>query len=426
MRLAIVVAAAIVLGACGSRSSETKGQDTANSRNPVRQYIRLAVALGERDNQSLDYYYGPENWVSDVKKQPPGFAAIAHEAEQLFADLNGPQEEFLRKQVRAVAARARMLTGKRFTFDEEAAVLFDLASLPQVDDSKLEETRRQIAKLLPGNGSLAARYDAFEARFLIPPERIPAVMDAAVKECRARSLARLNLPAEETITTAWVQDKPWSAFSLYQGGYRSRVRWNADFALTPDRALQLACHETYPGHHVQSMLLDRELVQKHGRVELMVQPTFSPQSFLSEALASAAVDLAFTPAEREKFQQEVLFPLAGLKTIDAKKVFQIDRLVEGMEISQVGIARDFLDGRLEFVRAAEQFERQALMSHADATLKYLNQYRSYMLGYTTGRAMARSCLINSNDRWVVFQQVLLGETTLDACAGANTPIRQIE
>lgn len=420
MRPAILIAAAIVLGACGSPP-----QDTPKTGDPIRQYIRLAVALGERDRQSLDYYYGPQDWVSDVKKQPPTFAAIAQEAEKLLAALNGPDQEFLRKQVRAVAARARMLTGKRFAFDEEAAILFDLSSLPPVNESKLEETRRQIERLLPGKGSLATRYDAFEAQFVIPPERMPTVMDAAVKECRARTLAHLNLPSEETIATGWVQDKPWSAFSLYQGGYHSRVQWNGDFALTPDRALQLACHETYPGHHVHSMLTDRDLVQKRGRVEWMVQPTFSPQSFLSEALASVAVDLAFAPAEREKFQQDVMFPLAGLKPIEAKRAFQIDRLVEDLEISQIAIARDFLDGRLEFVRAAEQFERQALMSHADATLKYLNQYRSYMLGYTAGKAMARVCLSKASDPWVAFQQVLLGEASLQACAEPTTAIRQL-
>lgn len=420
MRLAIAVAAAIVMSACSAPLKET-----ASESDPVREYIRLAVALGERDAQSLDYYYGPEEWVAEVRNQPPSIGAIAHDAEQLLTKLTGKDSEFLRKQVQALAARARILMGKRFAFDEEAVVLFDLASLSPANEDYLEETRREIAQLLPGKGPLAARYDAFEARFVIPPERIEAVMDAAIKECRERTRAHLNLPPEETIATGWVHDKPWSGFSLYQGSYRSRVQWNSDFGLTPDRALQLACHESYPGHHVHSVLIDRELVQKGARVELMVQPTFSPQSFLSEALASAAADLAFPPEEREQFQRKVLFPLAGINPTEASRAFKIDRLVEELEIAQVAIARDFLDGHLEFIRAADQFEQQTLMSHAETTLKYLNQYRSYMLGYTVGKAMVRSCLANAKDSWAVFQQVLLGETQLAACAGPNTAIRQI-
>ncbi len=148
----------------------------------------------------------------------------------------------------------------------------------------------------------------------------------------------------------------------------------------------------------------------------MVQPTFSPQSFLSEALASYATDLAFTPEEREQFQQNVLYPAAGLNAKNASREFKIARLMEELEISQAYIARDFLDGRLEFTRASAKLERDVLMVHAEETLKYLNQYRSYMLGYTVGRAMARSCFEKSSDPWQLLQRLLLRETSLSSCA----------
>jgi hypothetical protein len=411
MRRALLAGLAIVTCAC-----------QVPRPDPVREYIRLAVALGERDPQSLDYYYGPAEWVGGIKKNPPSFAEIAKEAQQLSATVG---QGFLKEQIRAVGVRASMLAGKRLPFDEEAAQLFGLTHRPRVNESKMERVRSEIATMLPGAGSLAARYYAFEARLIVPENHMRAVMDAAVKECRARTIAHLMLPADEGVETGWVHDKPWSAFSLYQGGSHSRVQWNADFGLTVDRALQLACHETYPGHHVHSLLIDQTLVKKAGRLEFMVQPTFSPQSFLSESLASYAAELAFTPEEREQFQRDVLYPIARIDPAQATREFKIARLMEEVELSQVDIARDFIDRRLEFTRAAEKLEQEALMSHAEGTLKYLNQYRSYMLGYTAGKTLARLCFEQSSDRWQLLRQLLFQETSLMSCVGWGTAIRQI-
>ncbi len=80
MRAAILATLAMAGCAC-----QTQRPD------PVREYIRLSVALGERDSQSLDYYYGPAEWVSDVKKQPPPFAEIA---KQLSNCCPMPKETF--------------------------------------------------------------------------------------------------------------------------------------------------------------------------------------------------------------------------------------------------------------------------------------------------------------------------------------------
>jgi hypothetical protein len=55
----------------------------------------------------------------------------------------------------------------------------------------------------------------------------------------------------------------------------------------------------------------------------------------------------------------------------------------------VSIARDYLDGKLEFVRAAAALEDQALMAHAEATLRYLNEYRSYVVTYTEASDILR-------------------------------------
>jgi hypothetical protein len=193
-----------------------------------------------------------------------------------------------------------------------------------------------------------------------------------------------------------------------------------DFRLTVDRALQLACHETYPGHHVQSILIEQGMVRR-AHPERSVLLSFSPQSFLSEALASYAVELAFPESERERFEREVLYPIAGMDPAQAALAFKLSRLIEQLEPLEAGIAREYLDGRLEFARAGTALEELVLMAHTEETLKYLNQYRTYLISYTLGKRMVQNCFRNTTamprNQWKLFEQILLGQVQLQSCIG---------
>ncbi len=286
--------------------------------------------------------------------------------------------------------------------------------LPE-NQKHLAEVRTELALLLPGSTPLADRYTAFDAKFLVSAERLPAVMSRALAGCREQTREHLALPNGEGVKIEYVSNKPWNAYSYYHGNFQSLIQINQDFALTVDRALQLACHEGYPGHHVYSSIEDAQLVQREGRRELTVQPTFSPQSFASEAAATIAVNVAFPEDERLRFERDELFPLAGLNPSTADRYFRVERLVEELEITEPAIAREYLDGKLEFLRAASALQEQALMEHSDATLKYINEFRTYMLTYTAGKVLAKNC-IAGQDRWHIFEQLILLQKSLSDCA----------
>ena len=42
-------------------------------------------------------------------------------------------------------------------------------------------------------------------------------MDAAIAECRRRTAAHIDLPADETFSMELVKDKPWGAYNYYLG-----------------------------------------------------------------------------------------------------------------------------------------------------------------------------------------------------------------
>jgi hypothetical protein len=378
--------------------------------------LQLSVALGEHDPDAIDYYYGPEDWVAQVRAHPPPLSDIRKGALDLAGKLKS--DDFLTRQLKAIAARAELLQGARRSFDDEARAFFSLEIPASPDAGEFDEARRQIERLLPGSGTLARRYVDFDAQFTISGERVPAVMDLAIQACRERTLRHLKLPSEESVQIEYVSDKPWNAFSSYKGHFHSVIRINTDFAITIDRALALACHETYPGHHVYNTLVDSNLVTQQHRFDLMVQPTFSPQGFSSEAMATNAADLAFSGEDRLQFERDVLFPAAGTNTGNVELYLRINRLVGKLDGAEPEIARGFIDGKLEWVRAAAELEEKTLMVHTDATLKYQNEYRTYVLTYTVGRNMATSCYagLTEADRWRLFQRLILGQSFLKECA----------
>ena len=397
--VAAVLLAGLALGGCKrlgpGGTAEARGLRGLDAM--ARDYVRLAVALGERDPDSLDFAVVPGALRAEMHAKYLTLDAIGNQAETLRAELERApandaetreRAEFLVLQLGALTARTAMLRGRTLPFDEEAQALFQTGRLEDRWVEQRRKLRADVARLLPrsglGAGSEAERYGAYDRRFLVPGEKVAGVMNAALGACRQQTLRFVHLPPGESVDLRFVRNQPWSAFSRYQGAGHSTILLNLDLPVTVDDVLELACHEGYPGHHVFNTLREQALVAGAGRPEAQVQTTFSPQSYVSEAAAANAPRLAFSLAERTEVERTVLFPLAGLPAGEAERYVKISSLVRGLASAEPAVVRDYLDDRLEFVRAGDALAREALMAHAEALLLYVNEYRSYMLAYTDG------------------------------------------
>jgi len=394
------------------------GGDGRRLDSQAERYVRLVLALGDRDPDSLDFYAGPAEWQASAHARNETLADIRQSAVTLAGELEhetpasadaGVRRRFLVRQLHAVAARAELLGGRHFSFDEESQALFGVEAGP-IDRPASDRARSAVDRLLPGPGDLAVRYAAFDGRFMIPPDRLAAVMTHAIDGCRRATVPHMTLPRGEHVTVEFVSGTPWSAFTKYEGHGQSRIQINEGFGLTVDRALQLACHEAYPGHHAINTWIDATEVKPAHRVELLVQPMFSPQSLVTEGAATFAPELAFPAAERLRFERDELFPIAGLDPRDAERYLQVARAVDELRLVQAGIARDFLDGRIEWARASDALEHEALMPSADATLKFFNQFRSYALAYTLGHDLAARAVGDAagDARWQAYERWVTG------------------
>lgn len=385
----------------------------------VRQYLELEVALGERDPDSLDFVIGVNHDLDHAKSDLENLDSIRAGAISLSAQLrdmpisasfDASRKSFLLRQLSAMILRTQQLAGINRTFDEESQTLFGVVAPSDYDGVARQRIRRHIAQLLPPGLPPAQAYTRYDSRFVVPPNRVPAVMNAALDQCRALTLQHMSLPADEHIDVRYVFNKPWSAFSRYLGDDRSRIEVNMDYPLTVDRILNLACHEGYPGHHVLNSIRERTLVEQRHLDEFRVQPTFSPQSFVTEAAASYAPSMVLSTGERIRIERGILFPLAGISGQDVQRYIEVEDLVASLHTAEPSIARDYLDGRLEWARAVDALARETLMEHGETELLYLNEYRSYMLSYTLGYDMMQAFIEAGHptdaERWQRYQSLM--------------------
>jgi hypothetical protein len=383
-----MVCAAILL--CGALIACDRRYEALDE--DARAYVRLAVALGERDPDSIDFYAGPEAAVADLRRDPPSLATIRRGAQALSAriaraglgDADAARARVLDRDLTALIARVDVLAGARWPFDQESRAFFGVTPGP-ADEPELSQLRVRVAEIVGGSGRLEDRFAAFSERFIVPSDRLETVMAAAMEECRRLTVAHVDLQPGEHVSLEFVRDKPWSAFSRYLGDARSVIQINTDFRFTVDQVLQTACHEGYPGHHTRNALM---APRRDGqRAERSVQLTFAPEALASEAAAMLAVDAAFSTDARVAFVAGRLMPLAGLDPVGAASHVAVERLVGSLQVVQAAVARRYLDGELDFPRAVTALQAEALVPRAEPLVKYINEYRSYVTTYTTGRAM---------------------------------------
>jgi len=397
----------------------------------AQQYVRLVLALGQHDHDYVDAFYGPPEWKKEAETTKLPLSAVAERAARLRQDLqksppqksaqgNGDDEliglrwKYLDRQLAAVQARVRMLEGQRLSFDEESGALYD-AVAPTHPESDFKAILDQLEQRFPGTGPLVDRYEAWRKSFVIPRERLDTVFKAAIDGCRARTVAHVQLPAEERFTVEYVTNKSWSGYNWYQGNFRSVIQVNTDLPIYIDRAIDLACHEGYPGHHVYNALLESHLVRDRGWIEFTVYPLFSPQSLIAEGTANFGIEVAFPGKERVAFEQSRLFPLAGLDASRASEYYEVQALVDKLSYAGNEAARRYLNGEIDRQAAAAWLERYALMSHERALqrVRFFDQYRSYVINYNLGKDMVRSYIEsrggapeNPSKRWEEFERLL--------------------
>ena len=444
MKIPILLASAILcLSACTEQdqprdSAELPTPDTqvVKMHDLVAEYLLLELSMGQHDAGHVDAYFGPDSYAEQAKNEGLSLNQITQRAKTLKQTLDSLPDSgengMLRLRIRGLELRLEALQtrialnqGAEIDFDDESMRLFE-ATAPHHDAAHFEEILEQIDALLPGDEPLPLRVENFREQFIIPDDRLAPVFEAALEECRRRTLQRIDLPEHESFSIEYVTDQPWSGYNWYQGKAHSLIQVNTDLPKYIQDAVRLGCHEGYPGHHTYNALLEQKLVLDKGWLEFSLYPLFSPQSLIAEGSANYGVDLAFPGDERVEFEREHLFPLAGLNADHAERYYQLLELLGKLNYAGNEAARNYLNGDIDAEQAQQWLVNYALSTpeKAEKSISFYDGYRSYVINYNYGKDLVAAYVeadgADAEERWQRFIRLLsspLSPSDLTAVAG---------
>jgi len=415
---------------CSERKEPLIQSDLELKMNSIAEdYLKLVLNIGQYDANFVDAYYGPEEWRSglktDLQFDSTAYNKLSSETDELLNQLESLSDykateletlrfRYLYKQLLACKTYINMLNGIVLPFDMETKALYD-AEAPVHNDEYFQDAITELDKILPGKGDVAKRLNDFKMKFVIPADKLKEVFDAAIKECRMRTLNFIKLPEKESFKVEYVKDKPWGAYNWYKGNYFSLIEVNTDLPVFIDRAIDLAAHEGYPGHHVYNTLLEQNLSNGRNWAEFTVYALFSPQSLIAEGTANYGIAMAFPGDERIKFEKEILFPIAGINPDDADLYYKVIDLQKSFSYAGNEAARNYLDEKWNREQTVEWLQKNSLRTKesADKYVSFIETYRSYVINYNLGYDIVKNyiesnggTINNLKKRWELFEYLL--------------------
>jgi len=432
LKLNIIVTLISLFVMLGCTKESLKTEEIAKPRSAevtinefAESYVKIMLGMDIHEPGYVDAYYGPQTYKDEANSTQKSLAELRANAKEVVAglsevDVSGEEEilqlrhQYLIKQLESVQSRIDMNEGMKFTFEKEAKEIFDVTP-PVIPESHFKDIIKEIGELLPGTGTIQERLNAFRSEFVVPVDKLDTVFEAAIAEARIRTSKQIELPENDNFELEYVTGKSWTGYNWYKGNSHSLIQLNTEFPLYIDRAIDVACHEGYPGHHLYNALLEKSLAKGRGWVEFTVNLLYSSQSIISEGSANFGIEVVFPGDERAKFEREVLFPLAGLDPNRVEEYYNVINLLEKLDYVSNEVARGYLNGNLDRAGAEEMFVNLALMTpeRAAQRVRFIDQYGAYVINYNLGKDLVREYIEsrggsadNPEKRWEEFKILL--------------------
>jgi hypothetical protein len=389
----------------------------------AERYLRLGLQVGRHVDGIVDAYYGPPGLAAAVDAAPPvDPRTLVSDAETLFDELD---DGWLRDQVVGLRTYAGVLAGESTSYPDEVEGCYGVRPT-YTDEAVFSAAHERLEKLLPGDGSLAERYQRWEDSTRVPTEKIEPTMAAVIEEARASTRRLVELPDGEGVELEIVRDEPWLAFCTYLGELRSRIEVNVDLPMSALELLVIAIHETYAGHHAEGSLKEHLLVRGQGLLEETIVLVPTPQAVLSEGIATVAPDILLSGVSGVALAAAVHD--AGVE-LDLAHALEIKQAREPLRWGQVNAALLLHDRGASEEEVAAYVERWALVTPEVSAhlIRFLNEptSRSYMITYAAGRELCETYVAGEPDRFrrLLTEQVRIGDL-LEARDGNEASLQE--
>lgn len=399
----------------------------------AEQYVRLALVIGQYDKSFVDAYYGPDSLKPEttaknifpkdslIKEVFYLIAALKDVETTAENDTVRNRAGWISDQLIAFERRIKIFSSDLSSFDAESKDLFGVVA-PEYEENHFKNLVAELDSFLPGTGLIQDRFQELANRFIIPKDKLDAVFKAAIEESRKRTKVYYELPEKEKFSLDYVTDKPWNGYNWYKGNYTSLIQINTDLNIFIDRAIDVGSHESYPGHHVYNMLLEKNLYKDQGLVEISMYPLFSPQSLIAEGTANYGIEVAFPGDEKTKFAKDVLLPLAGLDTTGITQYFKAIAIKGELNYARNEAARGIINKTMTEEDALRWLQDYALFNEETArkSISFINENRSYVINYNYGMDLVREYVESkikdnptADNRWKVFGELMSRQVRIE-------------
>ena len=385
-------------------------------------FIDLGLRFQNYDSSAY-LFLGDKALVTEAKADDVSLSELLVSLERLHEEMSAYQTDDavlskrfkdLRGRVLAMQVRGKILSGEiPRDFETEAKLTFDV-TVPHYSEEHFVELAQRLDALIPGDDPLPQRVERFRDEFVIPPSKLKDVLSVAIEECRRRTKSYLNLPQDEHAELVLVTGMHWVGFTVYEGNSFSKILLNQEVPVHIERALELGCHEGYPGHHAHASMLQEEVINKRGWKEYELIQLIGPMAVMNEGAASYAVDLAFTRSERLAFERKYLLPLAGLEKTDLERYYHYIDIIDELNYARTEAARKYLYGGMSFDDAVQWLIDFGLETRGTATqrMRFIDAQRAYVVTYNYGKTLVKRYVEqeageNLDARWEVFERVIL-------------------
>jgi hypothetical protein len=388
------------------------------TQSAAERYLRLGLQLGRHVEGIVDAYYGPPELAAAVDAEPPvDPRALVSTAEALLDEL---EDGWLRDQVVGLRTYASVLAGESGSYADEVEGCYGVRPT-YTDEAVFTAAHERLKELLPGDGTLAERYERWQSSSLVPPDQVERLIAAVIEEARAWTRHLVALPDGEGVLLEIVRDKPWWASCDYLGDLRSRIAVNVDLPMSAIELLILAIHETYPGHHAERVSKDHLLVRGRGLLEetLVLVPT--PQTLVTEGIAVLAPEVLLEGDAGAALAAVIRD--AGIE-LDLAHALAVRRAHEQCRWAEVNAALMLHEGGASEAEAHAYFERWGLETPEWAAhmIRFITEpaQRTYIITYPAGRELCRSYVAGEPDRFrrLLTEQVRVRDLREARDAGA--------
>jgi hypothetical protein len=363
----------------------------------VERYLRLGLQVGRHVDGIVDAYFGPAELSAAVDAAPPVDPhALAAEADEVIDEL---EDGWLRDQVIGLRTYAGVLAGESLSYADEVEGCYGVRPT-FTEESVFEAAHERLQELLPGDESLAARYQSWQKSTRVPLGRVEHTLAAVIEEARGWTRRLVGLPEGESVDLQIVHDKSWMAFCGYLGSLRSRIAVNVDLPMSAIELLRLAIHETYAGHHAERCSKEQRLVRERGLLEETLVLVPAPQALISEGIAELAPEVLLDGQGGQSLAAVVHDSGIEFDLVHARAV---ERAAEPLAWAEVNAALMLHEQGAVEAEVHSYLERWGLLTSQFAAhvIRFLNAptSRSYVMNYPAGRKLCRAYVAGEPERF---------------------------